>query len=212
MAASGLTSTPSDLLRWAIAIGDAYTGRAPTLLSQAMAKQMLTATVGPTGLGPFVEGDGRGLHFFHEGADGGFHSEVLYFPATGQGAAVMVNGEAGYPLMKEILFAIAAEYGWPDFAPREVATIPTEPRVADRLVGIYRVPYDGFVIEAKIHRDGPRLVLDIPLLGTSTELAFTSKTNVVMLEVGHDVELVLDAAENVTALRLGSVELARQRE
>lgn len=210
MAASGLTSTPSDLLRWAIAIGDAHAGRAGALLSRELATQMLTASVGPTGLGPFVAGDGPGFHFFHEGADGGFHSQVVYFPQAGQGAAVMVNGEAGYPLVREILFAIAAEYGWSGFAPRVVTTVPTDPVAAERIVGRYQAPYEGFVIEAEVRRVGERLVLEIPLLGTSTEVAFTSATGLVMLEVGHDFELVTDAAGVVTAIRIGSVELARQ--
>lgn len=210
MAATGLTSTPTDLLRWALGVADAYRGRSGSLLSSTMAKQMLSATqLGPTGLGPFVEGSGRALRFSHEGADGGFHAEVVYFPATGQGAAVMVNGEAGYPLMKEILFAISAEYGWPSYEPRTVETIARSIEELDRVVGRYQAPYERHVIDARIYREGPRLFVEIPLLGVASEIAFTSATALVMLEVGHDFEIVVDANGRVTALRIGRVELAR---
>lgn len=209
MAASGLTSTPSDLLRWAIAIGDAYAGHSEALLSRAMAIDMLTARVGPTGLGPFVEGEGRGFRFSHEGSDGGFHSEVVYFPATRQGAAVMVNGEAGQPLIKEILFAIAAEHGWPDYAPRTVVLVPMSADERAALVGTYEAPYEGMAVRARIYVEGERLFVDIPILGVSSELALVSATTLVMLEAGADFERVVDTEGRVTALRIGSVELPR---
>ena len=209
MAASGLTSTPADLVRWAIAIGDAYAGHSEAFLSRATATDMLTARLGPTGLGPFVEGEGAGFRFSHEGGDGGFHAEVVYFPATRQGAAVMVNGEAGVPLIREILLAVAAEHGWPDYAPRVVEVLPMSAEEAERLVGAYAAPYEGALVEARVLPRGDRLLVEIPILGVSSEIVLTSPTTLVMLEAGADVERVLDAEGRVTALRIGSLELPR---
>ena len=51
MAAAGLWTTPSDLARIAIEVSKAEAGTSPALLSQAMAKQMLTQQSGEFGLG-----------------------------------------------------------------------------------------------------------------------------------------------------------------
>ena len=41
-----------------------------------------------------MSGKVRALYFHHAGWNPGYHSEVVYFPALRQGAAVMVNGDA----------------------------------------------------------------------------------------------------------------------
>src|SRR5450432_3008906 len=117
MAAAGLWSTPSDLLKWAIEITAARDGRSERVLSRAMASAMLARQIGMFGLGPALAGEGPAFHFLHAGWNDGFHAEVVYFPGSGRGACVMLNGDGGRPMVEEILYAVAAAYGWPDFAP-----------------------------------------------------------------------------------------------
>jgi hypothetical protein len=40
-------------------------------------------------------------------------ADLRLYPATGQGAAVMINSNQGWPLLEELLHAIEREYGWP---------------------------------------------------------------------------------------------------
>jgi len=117
MAAAGLWTTPTDLLLWAMEIAAARDGRSERVLSRELATEMLTAQQAISGLGPFVRGNRGAWYFGHGGVDEGFVSQVIYLPDTGQGAAVMTNGDTGFlSLSREILFSIAAEYSWPSFS------------------------------------------------------------------------------------------------
>lgn len=91
----------------------------------------------PAGLGTFVEGEGSARRFGHGGRNEGFASEVVFFPERGQGAAVMVSGDAGFTLVPALLYAIGAEYEWPDFGPPEIAFREARPETIQAAVGTY---------------------------------------------------------------------------
>ena len=155
MAPAGLWTTPTDLLKWAIAITDARAGRSTSLLSQGMTQQMLTAQKNEVGLGPFVGGTGRNFHFGHGGANEGFHSQLVMYPELGVGAAVMTNGDGGPMLISEVLRSLAAEYGWPDYGAERVTALTLDAKTVAGLVGAYMV--QG--LEAKVEQDSGRLML-----------------------------------------------------
>ena len=209
-AAAGLWTTPTDLARWAIAIADAAAAepRSKPILSRATARAMLATQKAPFGLGPYLEGNTRAFHFGHEGWNEGFHAEVVYFPATGQGAAVMVNGDGGRPLVREILYAIAAEYQWPALAPTEIETVDMGEPPAAGLVGVYEtsVPVAHSVI---ITREQGHLYLDGGKLGGKTELVFTAPDVVVALDTGDRFQVRTDKDGHATSMELGFITFAR---
>jgi CubicO group peptidase (beta-lactamase class C family) len=137
-----LWTTPSDLLRWAIGVAAAYEGRTD-FLSQDAARQMLTPVLEgqPFALGVFVWGTGDDLSFYHGGRTEGAAAEVKYNPARGQGAAVMVNGDAGAYLSSSLLAAIGREYGWPGSDPQQVDFGATPPDVLREAIGTYITQY-----------------------------------------------------------------------
>ena len=51
------------------------------------------------------------------GGNEGFRCHLLAYRDTGQGAAVMTNGDNGTWLVQATLAAIAAAFGWPDYPP-----------------------------------------------------------------------------------------------
>jgi CubicO group peptidase (beta-lactamase class C family) len=116
-AAAGLWSTPSDLARFAIAIQRAAAGQGGGLLSPAMAREMVTPQVGPSGLGFVVMGEGERRIFRHSGSNAGFRARMVAYVGGGRGAVVMTNGDAGEALIDEILASIARAYGWPEGTP-----------------------------------------------------------------------------------------------
>jgi hypothetical protein len=65
------------------------------------------------GLGWFCAGEGDAFRFGHAGADHGFLADLRLYPATGQGAAVMLNSNQGWPLLEELPQAVEREYRWP---------------------------------------------------------------------------------------------------
>ncbi len=126
MAAAGLWTTPTDLAKLAIELALSAQGRANHVLSQGMAREMLSPQfprVGePTwgdkrnpdrmGLGFFLGDSTRPARFGHIGDDEGFTAILIMFGDTGQGAAIMVNSEMGIVLANLVLANVAKEYGW----------------------------------------------------------------------------------------------------
>ncbi len=172
MAAAGLWTTPSDLLKWAMEIAAARGGRSTRVLSESTATAMLTLQKGTSGLGPTLGGRGDGFNFGHGGANAGFRAQLVYFPATGQGAAVMTNGDGGDRLAREILLALSAEYGWPAYG--EIHPLAVSPDALGRHAGDYAMeqPYRATLT---FTREEGRLVKEAsPLLGPREEVVFTA--------------------------------------
>ena len=200
MAPAGLWTTPTDLLKWAIAITDARSGRSTALLSQAMTTQMLTAQKDQVGLGPFVGGTGRNFHFGHGGANEGFHSELIMYPELGVGAAVMTNGDGGPPLIREILRSLAAEYGWPDYQAKRVTVVALDSAAAAGIAGHYKLRV-GPGIPAEIKWEGGKLMLRAPQI-PEQELLPESPTSFIMSALGWRLDFTRDATGRATALKV----------
>ncbi|WP_235437698.1 serine hydrolase domain-containing protein [Kitasatospora griseola] len=123
--AAGLWTTPTDLLRHARAVQDAWAGAPDALLKTETARQMLRphavlpsgaeglGGLGHIGLGPYLHmADSDPRWFGHAGSNAGYRCHLLASVETGQGAAVMTNGDAGLAVIGRLLPAIAAAYGW----------------------------------------------------------------------------------------------------
>ena len=200
-AAAGLWTTPTDLAKWAIAIADAWAGRSSELLSHETARQMLTVQKDGFGLGPQVRGGKRELNFGHGGSNNGFRAVVRMFPETGAGVVIMTNGgDAGEPLMMEVLRAVAAEYGWPDYAPQNVIPIAVDSTVVQDLVGTYLLRVGpGRPVEVRL--EGGRLMLHGPQ-DRVQELVPESETRFVSLITGWRIEFTRDASGRVVGIRV----------
>ncbi len=207
MAAAGLWTTPTDLLRWAIEIAASRAGQSTKLLSRPLAEEMLRPQKGTSGLGPTLGGRGAGFHFGHGGSNAGFRARLIYFPETGQGAAVMTNGDGGDPLLREILLSIGAAYDWPDYV--EVEAVAMDSSALGRFVGEYAVsqPYQ---IVVEVTRQGERLFKEAsPLLGAREEIVFVDTGRAVGLQSGN--EYVFGAAADGRIDRMELVGLTLER-
>ncbi len=114
MAAAGLWTTPGDLARLAIDVAKSHAGRDGKLLSRDMARKMLTRENAVCGLGFFVKGEGDRLWFGHGGANEGYRCDLIAFPATGQGMAIMTNSDTGDAMFPELKKLARELYAWPD--------------------------------------------------------------------------------------------------
>jgi CubicO group peptidase (beta-lactamase class C family) len=188
-AAAGLWTTPTDLAKWALAIDAARRGEQGAILSQATAAEMLTIQKGQVGLGPFIEGTGAGLHFGHGGANEGFRASVIFFPATGQGAAVMSNNDTGGDLNQEILYAIGAEYGWPGYGPKTVTAVALDSAALARIAGDYVLDVQKEQVPLAVTIAGGRLVVE-SMLGADTLVAL-SPTSFISLARGIQFDFAL---------------------
>ncbi|MEM9386618.1 MAG: serine hydrolase domain-containing protein [Pseudomonadota bacterium] len=113
-AASGLWTTPSDYARLLLALSDSTVAAEGGFLPPALARDALTE-VGPSphGLGPRLEGAGRDRRMVHSGANDAYKAWYEVYPNRGEGVVIFTNGANGRALYKELLRAIADQFGWP---------------------------------------------------------------------------------------------------
>jgi CubicO group peptidase (beta-lactamase class C family) len=138
MAPAGLWTTPSDLARFAIELQKSLAGKPNTVLSAAMAREMLKPGKNHWGIGIGTGGSVEHPYFSHGGANEGFQCNLVAYD-TGDGAAIMTNSDNGGRLASELLRTIAYEYKWPDFAPREHKEISVSPSILSQYAGVYSI-------------------------------------------------------------------------
>jgi CubicO group peptidase (beta-lactamase class C family) len=160
MAAAGLWSTASDLARLTIALQRSWRGQNRRFLSATTTHEMFRRQIGNWGLGFELQGQGRALRFRHFGDNPGYKAVIIGYPETGQGAVILTNGDRGSPLIDEILFSIAAAYGWPDYGPRVRVRTTVDPATLARFEGTYQLDTMSQV-RLVVARQGEELTLRI---------------------------------------------------
>lgn len=143
MAAAGLWTTPTDLLKYAREVQLSYEGKSNKVLSKEMVHEMLTPQMNSHGLGPGTGGEGDNITFGHGGSNAGFRCQLMAFTKQGQGVAVMTNGDMGGYLMDEILRSFSKLYGWDMYKPEIKSLWPLEKGELDAFAGKYLLNYYG---------------------------------------------------------------------
>jgi CubicO group peptidase (beta-lactamase class C family) len=111
--AAGLWTTPSDLARFAIEVQLAAHGKSRKVLTQAVAREMITPVgVGPFGVGLTITKTGEGWYFGHGGSNWGFQCDLTAHTLKGYGVAIMTNSDSGGRLIQELRSRVAAAYSW----------------------------------------------------------------------------------------------------
>jgi len=115
-AAAGLWTTPSDLARFAIAMMPGHHHPALARAAELIRTPQPGADArgGPFGLGLFLSAPEGPNFFYHGGANAGFRCIMVGLPETGQGAAIMTNGDKGGEAYQAMLLALAEAHGWPE--------------------------------------------------------------------------------------------------
>src|SRR5271165_154672 len=129
MAAAGLWTTPTGLAKYVIEIALSKNGKSNRVLSETMARQMLTPQIAGANMGSM---DDVGLGFFlgtgenpnefdHGGSNAGYRCIAMMFSDTGQGLAIMTNSDSGQTVALYLIESIAKEYGWKYTPPKHSA-------------------------------------------------------------------------------------------
>lgn len=197
LAAAGLWTTPTDLARFAIEIQKSLRGDSNRVLSRAMTEAMLTPNRDDWGLGLSIQGSGRSQRFGHGGSNEGFRCRLLAW-VSGQGVVVMTNSDRGDLLIDEIIFAIAAEYGWPSPRPRERAVVQLDPNRLDALVGRYQVADAS--ITFTVSREGDHLFVEAP---GSPRIEIFPESHNVFFSLGELPDMTFVEAGGETAVLIG---------
>ncbi len=112
MAAAGLWTTAPDLARFIICVQEALTGVSNKVISQSMARLMLTRQKDNLGLGVFLEGEEKKLRFYHSGRNRGFDSLLMAYADRGKGLVVLSNANNDSGAFQNLVKIIAKEYRW----------------------------------------------------------------------------------------------------
>ncbi|WP_282089144.1 serine hydrolase domain-containing protein [Aquimarina algiphila] len=147
LAAAGLWTTPSDILKFIVAIGDSLNKKPNSLLTADSAKEMLD-------LGLFVDNKEEPTVFSFRGTNKGYRCEFIGFTKNGEcnGAMVMTNSYAGRYLIQEILRSITRQYDWRyPFAKEPVEFIQnlTNNKPIHQFSGDYQYADSKFVFSVK---------------------------------------------------------------
>ena len=112
-AAAGLWTTAGDLARFYLGVQASLAGRSNPVISQVLARQMVTTQPGEAALG-FMVG-GKTPRFGHNGSQAGFQAVTVAF-ATGEGAVILMNADTGVDTVGDALVrAIGEQYHWPGY-------------------------------------------------------------------------------------------------
>jgi hypothetical protein len=85
------------------------------------------------------------------------------YPNRGQGYVVTINaGEASFNLVREIQYAIAGEFGWPETGRTKITTVAVDPAALELVTGTYVFDYAGGQrhMEPRVVREGTRLFFE----------------------------------------------------
>ncbi len=140
MAAAGLWTTPSELIKYGMEIQAIYLNKKDGLLQFDTTAEMLKPGLNNHGLGP-VSSE---THFGHGGADEGFRANLVAWKDAPIVVVIMVNSDNG-SIMQEIMLSIASIYDLPGFKPDTRSV--TELTVAERhkFAGVYEIENLGKV-------------------------------------------------------------------
>jgi CubicO group peptidase (beta-lactamase class C family) len=219
--AAGLWTTPSDLARFAIELQKVKAGGRNSILLPATMTEMLSIQ-GPEddrdskviavkeGIAeqpPPSWGLGVGLigrpptRIFHSGSNPGYQCELQAYLSGGQGAVIMTNGDQGWRLAREILWAIAREYKWPEYPyrPEIKKVVQLSQDELDRFVGQYRIPFSRpSQLTLSITRDGDRLSVQILDYAHEVHLYPQSSDTCFTIEVAMTLRFVKDETGSFT--------------
>jgi CubicO group peptidase (beta-lactamase class C family) len=153
-AAAGLWTNPSDLARFVLELQQSLQGKANHVLDPDMTRKMLTPGKNSWGLGISLGGSPAHPYFEHDGDDAGFENEMLGYENSGDGVAIMSNGDNGGLLVYLIETTVAKVYGWPDLQPQVRTAITRDRSALASYVGTYKLEKGK---EVTITLDGDQL-------------------------------------------------------
>jgi len=136
LAAAGLWTTPSELVRLGMMVASAR-NEGDRFLDRDLARQIVPMSLDDPGLGFGLNNDGDGLAFVHSGHNPGYSARWITYADGRASVAVLTNSDTGGDLVREIFSALGYLYGWRQDGFIERATVELSTEWVDGIVGSY---------------------------------------------------------------------------
>jgi len=143
IAAAGLWTTPTDLIKYCLHIQKVYNGKIEGVLTKNVVTKMLTPDKNEWGLGPALKNEGDSLLFEHGGKNEGFTNVMRAFANKGDAIVVMTNGDNGGRIVDDIIRAVSTYYSWDISNHMTVNPVVIDDKELDRLTGKYSYVQNG---------------------------------------------------------------------
>ncbi len=111
--AAGLWTTPTDYIRFVLALSQAAQGDRNVGIDPEVARAVTTPVTDQYGLGIRILSENGEFRLRHDGANEGYRCTFAAYPSRGDAIVVMTNSDNGALVASEILRDVAAAYGWP---------------------------------------------------------------------------------------------------
>ncbi len=153
LAVGGLWTTAGDLLRMVDALLLARDPARTGIVSARAASEILEPGLKSQALGFEIREQAGVRRLLASGGGLGYHALVTADLETGDGVAILTNGERGEMLAREIVLAVANAYGWRGLAPLMIDREVFERSAKVALVGDYRLD-DGRLLHITLEGGG----------------------------------------------------------
>jgi len=158
MVAAGLWTTSNDLAKIIIEIQNALKGKSDYLKRETVEEMLTPQKIAPfMGISFFLDGTNN-ERFSHTGCDHGFVAHLISYKNDSKGAVILVNSNEGTPIIEEIFMAIAEEYNWIDYFPKERNNVKINSKMINQYIGDYKSDSD---IKIKIFSEKQTLYLKV---------------------------------------------------
>jgi len=213
--AGAIFTTPSDYARFMLACRNAWLGERGAILSQPLARQMMSPQGGEFGLGWELFGEGGQLRFGHGGSNDGYQCESTCYLEKGQGAVVMTNADSGLFFYWEVFYGVADLFGWDNFMlpVKQVRQIPESELT--RYTGTYQIVTGVEAPELNIWAEDGRLKSEVKGMRGGAREMFMDQNGRFFNRMGpYETAVIYDAegkASELVILRDGKTEIMRAR-
>ncbi|BCW90727.1 D-aminopeptidase [Alphaproteobacteria bacterium SO-S41] len=212
--AGGLMGSAADYAKFQIACRDAWLGKPGAILTQSLAKEMMTRQGQSSfGIGWEMIGKGDTLRFNHGGSNDGYQCETDCYLESGDGGAVMTNAVSGILLFREVLNGLAGLYDWPGYMvePKRVKTL-SEAEL-DRYVGTYKLVSGIELPIMNVWREGTQLFTEIPGLRVGVRRTYVDENGILFNQTTpFETHVAFGAdghADSFTVISGGTTEILR---
>lgn len=200
VAAAGLWTTPSDLIKYCLQIQKIYTGEAEGVLTKEIVAEMLTPNKNNWGLGLSLTNEGDSLRFGHGGKNAGFTNNMIAFAHNGDAIIVMTNGDSGGHIIDDVILAVSTFYNWNISHPINVNPVSIDEKDLIKFTGKYPYSQNGKQVYIKVKLKNGELLLDDPALPDPLHLTPLSSSEFVDFENGIMIDFIMNEKGEVTNL------------